>query len=642
MREKIALFLCDCHHSLKNIDFDAVREKAEKLEDVVHVGLSSALCLKEELEEMASAVREKGADRVVIAACSPRLSEPIFRNAIQEAGLNPNMLSIANIREQCSWAHEGDVTDKAIEMIRMAVSGSRSLKEIRREEIDLTREVLVVGGGRTGVRTALEISRLGLKTTLLEGTDHLRAEINDENVEVLTGATLVKVEGNVGDFSVRIKKGEEEILRRFGAIIFAEESRMVGIPTSGSKRVSGVISHDELDEMIRSETTRFETVAFLLDLHGEGFRLSTLSALRGALMVKEKRASEVYVLCKNLKVDSQGAEALYREARDRGVLFLKFDGKVKIEPLEDGKVKVKAKDVLLGDEVELTCDLVVVEEVSPPPSAEEIGPKLRVGTDSQGFYQDENVHLYPVLSRRKGIFFVGSCRGDLDPVRASMDVSSVAIEVYELLSRGKMSVEIERVKVEPDKCRSCLTCIRFCPHSAIRLTRLEEREVAQIYDPACDECGLCATVCPAKAIALSRESDDGILAQIEAMEEGRIVVFCCAESAYHAADRAGMLKMAYPSQVRIIPVPCAGRVDTLHILKAFENGAAGVLVMGCPEGACRHLEGNIRTRERVRYVQNMLEEMGLDGKRVKMVGLGPDMAWKFVQEVSGMMKEVGK
>ena len=263
MREKIALFLCDCHHSLKNIDFDAVREKAEKLEGVVHVGLSSALCLKEELEGMASAVREKGADRVVIAACSPRLSEPIFRNAIQEAGLNPNMLSIANIREQCSWAHEGDVTDKAIEMIRMAVSGSRSLKEIRREEIDLTREVLVVGGDRTGVRTALEISRLGLKTTLLEGTDHLRAEINDENVEVLTGATLVKVEGNVGDFSVRIKKGEEEILRRFGAIIFAEESRMVGIPASGSKRVSGVISHDELDEMIRSETTRLtETSQF--------------------------------------------------------------------------------------------------------------------------------------------------------------------------------------------------------------------------------------------------------------------------------------------------------------------------------------------------------------------------------------------
>jgi heterodisulfide reductase subunit A len=624
MRENIAIFLCDCGKSLKNVDFNMVREKIGGLQDVIHVGLSSALCLKEGLGEMISVIREKDVNRVVIAACSPELKEPLFRRAIEEAGLNPNLLSMMNIREQCSWAHEGDVTWKAIEMIRMAVSRARLLREIKREKVEVTRKVLIVGGGPDGVRTALEISRLGLKTTLVEKMAcHLPIEELDD-IEVLTGASVVKVEGEVGNFSVRIRRGGEERRCEFGAIIFADG------------QIAEILQGGDL-------STRPETVAFVLDLYGESTRLSTLSTLKNALTVKRKLGSEVYVLCRNLKVDSEGAEALYREARSQGVIFLKFEGEPKIEPCEDGRVKIGVKDQLLGDEVNLICDLVVDEgKALPPEEVEIVDSMLKAGTDSQGFYQDENVHLYPVSSRRKGMFFVGSCRGDLDPVRAAMDISSVAISVYELLSRGKVSVEVGRVKIEPDKCRACLTCFRLCPHEAIRLTHMDEvGEVAQIYDLACDECGICAAICPAKAIEFSREDDGQILAQIEAMEEGGIVAFCCAESAYRAADRAGELGLRYPSQVRVIRVPCAGRVDTLHILKAFERGAEGVLVMGCPDGACRHLEGNIRTKERVKYVQNLLEEMGMEGERVRMVTLGPDMAWRFVQEVSGMMKERG-
>lgn len=119
----------------------------------------------------------------------------------------------------------------------------------------------------------------------------------------------------------------------------------------------------------------------------------------------------------------------------------------------------------------------------------------------------------------------------------------------------------------------------------------------------------------------------------------KIIAFCCAESAYRAADRAGRLKIRYSDNVRVIRVPCAGRVSVLHILKAFEKGAAGVLVMGCQEGACQHLTGNARAKERVKYAANLLEEVGIDRQRVKMVNFGPDMAQKFVLEIEEMAEK---
>jgi len=122
--------------------------------------------------------------------------------------------------------------------------------------------------------------------------------------------------------------------------------------------------------------------------------------------------------------------------------------------------------------------------------------------------------------------------------------------------------------------------------------------------------------------------------------DNRIIAFCCEKSAYLAADRAGRMRLCYPDNVRIIRVPCAGRVGTLHILRAFEEGAAGVLVMGCQEGACQHLTGNLRARDRVRYAAALLREVGMDGERVKMVNLAPDTAEKFVRAVKDMAEEI--
>ncbi|MBA7703974.1 Ferredoxin-type protein NapF [subsurface metagenome] len=284
-----------------------------------------------------------------------------------------------------------------------------------------------------------------------------------------------------------------------------------------------IITQRKLVEMLQAPgelERRPGTIGFVLDVSDENSRLPILFTLNNALAVKEKLGSEVYVFCKSLKVDSEGVEKLYREARERGVVFLKFEEKPRISK-EDGRVKVEARDVLLGEEVTLLCDFLVAEEkVLPPEGTEALSSMLNIRTDSRGFYQDENVHLYPVASERKGIFFVGGCKGDMDFTRTSTDISSAIMSIYKLLSPEKAIVEVEKVKVEPEKCRACLTCVRVCPHGAIQMVRVDtEKEVAKIYDHACDGCGICAAICPAKAIRFEGYADEQILAEIEAIGE---------------------------------------------------------------------------------------------------------------------------
>ena len=670
METRIGVFLCNCGGAIKNIDFDAAAKKVREFPGVTSVNLSSNLCLEEGREKMFSRIKEENIERVVVAACSPEFQEHIFREVLEKAGLNGHLLSMANIREQCSWAHEGDVTEKAVELVKMAVNRVRSLQPVEKKELPVNKEVLVVGGGFSAINAALQFSRVGLRTTLLEkeavlgtGTEELEsfcafdmgsmisaAEV-DENIEILTSAWVTAVEGKIGDFSVWIKKGEEEISRKYGAIVLATGYQTELALDSGMKSGRNIVSQEQFCSMLRSSSLETEpkTIGFMFDFSDENSRFPTVATLNNALAAKKKWGSEIYVFYKSVKVDSEGTERLYQEARDCGVVFLKTEVPPRIT-VENGRIKIEARDVFLGEDVVLACDVMVAEELYlPVEGTEHLSSLLNVRRDSSGFFQDDNVHLYPVASERKGIFFIGGCRGDLDLGRVLADISSVVMNVHELLSSGKILMDVERVKADPQKCVACLTCIRVCPHGAIQLARGDNsKEVAGISDLACYACGICAAICPAKAIKFQGYRDEEILAQIEAVGKslnGRNLAFCCEHSAYPAADLAGKLRLHYPEHLRIIRVPCAGQVDVFHILKAFEKGAAAVLVMGCEEGACHHITGNTRAKERVKYCNMLLKEVKIDGRRVAMFNLSPNAPHKFVRavnEISKIIKEPGR
>lgn len=542
MRVKIGIFLCDCGGSLKNIDFSKISQKLEGLEDVAFVDTGSNLCLEEGKKAIASRILTEDIDRIVIAACSPQLHEGNFVELLNKLRLNPNLLSLANIREQCAWTQKGDATAKALEMIMMAVNRARLLEPVETTEVAVKKEALVVGGGYCGMQSALELSQLGIKTTLVEKSASLGGSMNgldgahncaadamskavkdDKNIAVITSAEVSGVKGSVGNFTATIKKAKDETRQDFGAIVVATgyqtEMDTADFPVKPGAKV---IPQGKLAEMLKASIpemgARPETIGFVFDLADESARRPSLATLNNALTVKERWGSEVYVFCRNVQVDSEGAEKLYREARDKGVVFLKFDDKPAITA-NNGRVKIEVKDALLGEELTLDCDLLVAEEtLMPTDGTAALSESLGVKTDSKGFYQEENVHLYPVDSERKGIFLVGKCRGDLDHSRVQTDISSVVAKLSELLSPGEIAVEADRVKVDPQKCVACLTCIRVCPHKAIGLTGVDgEKETAEISQLACDRCGICAAVCPVKAIKFEGYSDEQILAQIEAI-----------------------------------------------------------------------------------------------------------------------------
>jgi heterodisulfide reductase subunit A len=663
METRVGVFLCNCGGAIRNIDFDAVVRKVSKFPGVTCVSLSSNLCFEEGKKKMLSCIKEENIEKVVVAACSPEFQEHMFWEVLEKAGLNGHLLSMANIREQCSWVHEGDVTGKAVELVKMAVNRVRLLQPVEKKELPINNEVLIVGGGFSAINAALQLSRVGLRTTILEegvvlgdGTEQpeafygfdtsslVGAVDGDKNIEVLTSAKMSAVGGKTGDFRVAIRKGGDEILRRYGAIILATEYQSELALDSGMKSCPNIVSQEQFSSLLRNPGLEREpkSVGFMFDFSDENSRFPTLATLHNALEAKSKWGSEVYVFYKSVKVDSEGAEKLYQEARDCGVVFLKSEVPPMIA-IENGQVKIEAKDVFLGEDTTLSCDVLVAEELYlPGKGSEKLSSLLEIRIDSRGFFQDENVHLYPVGSERKGIFFVGGCRGDLDLGRVLTDISSVVINVHELLSSGKAVVDVERVKADPQKCVACLTCIRVCPHRAIQLVRADNsKEVAGISDLACYACGICAGICPAKAIRFQGYRDEEILAQVEAIEEplnGRHIAFCCQHSAYPAADLAGKLRLHYPENLRIIRVPCAGQVDVFHILKAFEKGAAAVLVMGCEDGACHHITGNTRAKERVKYCNMLLKEAKVDGRPVVMFNLSPNAPHKFVRAVSEITK----
>jgi heterodisulfide reductase subunit A len=537
---KVGVFFCNCGGAIKNIDFDAALGEVARLPGVTAVNLDSSLCLEEGRTRMISSIKNERMERVVVAGCSPVLGGCVFQETLEKAGLNRHLISMANIREQCSWVHDGDVTAKAVELVKMAINRARLLQPVESRDTAVSQEVLVAGSGFATLNTALQLSRLGLRTTVLEEGPVLRAgseepaplygmdassmvaEVEaDKNIVVLTSARVMTVEGKVGGFGVRVRKAGKETLRRYGAIVLATGHR-TGILNPGVEAGASIVSQEAFTGILRNSSLEREpkTVGFILDFSDENSRFPTLATLNNALAAKKKWGSEIYVFYRSVKVDSEGVERLYQQARDSGVVFVKSETAPKIG-VEDGRVKVEGRDAFVGEELALDCDILVAEELYlPAEGTETLSSLLNVRRDPKGFWQDDNVHLYPVGSEKKGIFFVGGCRGDLDPGRILADISSVAMSIGELLFAGKVATDFERVKADPQKCVACLTCIRVCPHGAIQLVRVDSnKDVAQVSDLACNACGVCAAICPAKAITFQCYRDEEILAQIEAIRK---------------------------------------------------------------------------------------------------------------------------
>jgi len=542
-------------------------------------GLSNiAFCLEEEnltsregLERMAKRLEAGGVDRMVIIGGSPKLYETSFHKWGHRLPLNPYLFAVANVREQALWAmvDEDAATEKARRIITKAIRMVSASQPIEAQTLPLKPEVLVIGGGIVGVSVAQELAKAGVNVTLLERGKSLGgkalelrtfynrpievqkwmeekvSEVHKRtNIHIITDAELKRLDGHVGRFQAKIQRHEgtettETVLSPSAIVVatgYGTQREAKGI--YGHKRVITLSAMERLlsenvGPFLKWEGKKVEMVTFLLDGVNEDIKVDSINAVKQGLFLQETLDGQVAILCKDVKVAADGMERLYRKAREKGVLFFKYEEAPKLS-IVNGQIQVDVKDTAAIQKIEqwpvsILSDLIVVSEAfMPAPETEGLSGVLKLHLGNRGFLMEDNPQLLRVRSNRRGIFVAGACRFPQEVSESLIEARAVAQEVIALLSKGVYAYDLSVAEVDPKKCAVCYTCPRLCPHSAITVEQYAERNVyappgpvdetkwgaAKVDPAACYGCGICVAECPAKAITLRHETDEQIYAQM--------------------------------------------------------------------------------------------------------------------------------
>ncbi|MBW1646909.1 MAG: FAD-dependent oxidoreductase [Deltaproteobacteria bacterium] len=544
--------------------------------------------------------------------------------------------------------------------------------ETAMEQIEIATGVLVVGGGMTGVATALEVAQQGYPVTLIEAGDQVgpAAEsrprtglpdvqrLNDmaarlaktDSVEVLTAARLDAAAGVAGDFKVWLSTAEDVLERRVGAIVVAAEFDTTPLfDAYGLAPGESVIGQSEVERRLAEDPRAFadKTVAFVAGFAQNGNPLVMQRIFHSVKALQAGGAAGVYVYVGDLKVADDGLEREYRLGRDGGAIYFKLRQAPAIAVSEAGAV-IGFHDPVVRQQIEVAADCLVVEEaLGVGPECADLAAILRIDIGPQGFLQSDNIYRFPVATNREGIFVAGASREVRSLPWALADARNAALRVAEVLGDGTRLVPRDKAVVDIGKCTFCLTCYRCCPHGAI-YWQAENKPV--ISPVACQGCGICASECPMDAIQIGGFSDEQIRSQIGAKladvnGDPAIVAFCCQNSALVAGEMAAAFRMNLPAGLRTIQVPCAGKIDLQYILDAFVSGADGVLVMACHPGNCKSERGNTYAGWRVEDAQRLIAGAGLEPERLRFATLAANMGTDFqaiVIDMEQKIRDLGK
>ena len=366
-----------------------------------------------------------------------------------------------------------------------------------------------------------------------------------------------------------------------------------------------------------------------------------MNTIKDTLMLKEHYPDmEVKVFYIDIRAFGKGFEDLFQRSKGKGVKYIRgLPGDVQEDPgSHDLKLFVEntSTDHLERHHVEM---VVLSQGLVPPEDMNKIQEMLALQKTSDGFYLEAHPKLQPVDSASAGIFFVGTAESPKDIKDAVTQASAAAARAARLMSPGKITVEAITSRVDEDKCTSCGICARVCPYNAITVDKKNKRP-AVVIEAACAGCGTCAAECPFDAIEMNHFTDTQILSQVHAILEKepkeKVVCFACNWCSYAGADSAGIARLDYPTNVRLIRTMCSGRVDEKFIWKAFEAGAPVVLVSGCHFGDCHYIDANHWTKKRVEKLWKKMEKWGLRKERLQLEWISAAEGIRFSQVMAGM------
>ncbi len=442
-------------------------------------------------------------------------------------------------------------------------------------------------------------------------------DMNDEEIEIGVGTIIVATGMEIYDPTVLDEYG---YTRHQNVLTSLELERLIssGGPTQG--------------EVVRLTDRKVpKSVAFIQCVGSRSQRrgnpycsnICCMNTIKSTLQLKEHYPDiEIKVFYIDIRAFGKGFEDLFRRSRGEGVHFIRgLPGDIKEDP--------ESKDLILTVENTATNQLeehraemvVLATGVHPPEEMNIVQEMLALQKSSDGFYLEAHPKLQPVDSATRGIFFAGCAEGPKDIKESVTQASAAAARAMRLMTPGRLLVEAITAEVRPEECTVCGICAKVCPYNAISVDK-KAGKPAVVTEAACAGCGTCAAECPADAIHMHHFTDEQINAQIDAIlqddPQGVIPVFACNWCSYAGADFAGVSRLQYPANTRLIRTMCSGRVDEDFVWRAFKNGAAVVLVSGCHFGDCHYIDANHWTDKRIKRMWRKMEKLGIRPERLQL------------------------
>jgi heterodisulfide reductase subunit A len=560
---KIGVFVCHCGANIgRVVDVPSTVEYASRLPHVVHAEESLFICSTDAAEKLAKSIKEKGLNRVVVAACTPRTHEPLFRDTLREAGINQYFFEMANIREHCSWVHAREkekATEKAKDLIRMSVARAKMLEPLREYELPVDKRVLVVGGGIAGMTSALSLAAQGFEVYLVEKEEDLggmarrlhytlegldvQSYLSDLKkkvyqhplIHVMTGTQVSEVTGYVGNFTTTVRSNGRSTAIRHGVAIIATGAEEYTPEEFLYGKDPRVLTQLELEGLVAKRDGRLmelETVVMIQcvgcrdEKRNYCARICCNQAIKNALKLKELNPKvDVYVLFRDMRTYGF-AEDYYLEASNKDVKFIRYEPSAKpdVEPWEeDGRsfLRVTVPDPILEKKIALDADMVVLSAaVVPSEGTQEMAKLFKVPLSPDGFLQEAHVKLRPVDFAAEGVFLCGSAHYPKHITETISQAYGAAGRALTVLSQDFVIASGAVCEVDEERCVSCGACITCCTYGAIEFHDTPKGKKARVNPVLCKGDGLCNAKCPTGAIILKHFTDEEIISQIDAaMEE---------------------------------------------------------------------------------------------------------------------------
>jgi len=541
---RIGVFICHCGTNIGGfLDVPSLVDYTKTLPNVTFATDNLYTCSEVGLSLIKEKIEEYDLNRIVVASCTPRTHEPLFRSTCQEAGLNPYLFEMVNIRDQCSWVHMKETeaaTEKAKILIEMGVAKALLLQPLEKFKIDINPTALIIGGGIAGMTAALNLANQEFKVILIEKEPELGGLLrylyklypthddaskvlevrnlveNHQKIKVITSTEPVKIEGFIGNYKVSVKRRDGIYDIETGIIIVATGAQVLKPEGLFGYNGSTIITQLELEQLLKENKINVKNIVMIqcVGARNEERRycsnICCMTALKNAILIKELNPdANINIIFRDIQTQGTTYEEYYRKAREKGITFIRYIPE-KLPIVKESNIEVY--NDYLNQDISIPYDMIVLSTpLIANPDSVDLAKMLKVPLEENHFFLEAHVKLRPVDFATDGIYVCGSAHWPADIPEAISQAYAAASRASTIISKDVLEVEGAIAEVDEDLCVGCGICIKICPYNAISM---DDNGIAHVTEASCKGCGLCGATCPEKAITNHHFTTKQILAQI--------------------------------------------------------------------------------------------------------------------------------